>query len=613
MTAPTALTVVSGDQALAGFREGLTGPHALSLLEQAQGRLLVLLPVGVGKTEWLVKTIVHAVTVAPDHDLVVVLVPRRDVLEELLARLPDDLPRVVLRPRPRKRCGSLDGEWVQHEQSGCSLLGREQLCGACPRRKGCRWPGQYGSRLRGARLILATQAHLALNPQFIGHLKLYTRANNPLVLLDESDFLVRSKERSIAPKELEHFIEAQEAVLSQTSKPAPGMKRWLDLSGLLAQAPTSDLREGHWSFPAVDGAWATEVQRRGRELFGDAFRFLGFDLHGFARSDRGSRERLAWGQLRFAVLPYLGESFIVFSGSIARELARYRLDPDHARPTLLSPFGNHRFEHPDTRWYNINTLDGAAKFFRGNADRILDFFAQKIARNIQQGKRTLLVSRKLFVRRCRDYLRRRLDELGVGPVKIVTRDWDQHDLQAPCTMPLITYGLVGLNCFQHCEAAYCLNSFYVSAATVADGVQDLDAPTERYPITIRFIGEPRRREASVSLPDARETILPRIAQGVLEQKEADVVVQAVGRARPFTRPREVITFQAGDLPGTRFTLQFRSLGQARSYFQIPTAKEAGLASRVEEARRLRAQGYLQKQIAQAMGVSVSTVKRYLRG
>src|SRR5262249_59886592 len=122
-------------------------------------------------------------------------------------------------------------------------------------------------------------------------------------------------------------------------------------------------------------------------------------------------------------------------GSIARALARYRLDPDHARPTLVSPFENHRFEHPGTRWYNLNSLLGAARFFPGNAVQILDFFAHKIAGNIRQGKRTLLVARKRFVRRCRGYLGRRLAELGVGAVRIVTGNWDRHDLQDPRTLP----------------------------------------------------------------------------------------------------------------------------------------------------------------------------------
>ena len=52
-------------------------------------------------------------------------------------------------------------------------------------------------------------------------------------------------------------------------------------------------------------------------------------------------------------------------------------------------------------------------------------------------------------------------------------------------------------------------------------------------------------EFTMSVNSWRLTCLPQVARWVLEQKEADVVVRAVGRVRPFTQPREVITFHAG--------------------------------------------------------------------
>jgi hypothetical protein len=279
----------------------------------------------------------------------------------------------------------------------------------------------------------------------------------------------------------------------------------------------------------------------------------------------------------------------------------------------VSPFEHVRFEHPGTRWFNINTLDGAAKFFPRNAGRILDFIAAKVAMNIAEGRRTLLVTRKVFARRCQDYLRRRLAELGAGPVKVVRSGWGRHDLGDPRMLPLITYGISGVNLFEHHESAYCLNSFYVSPATVARAAHDIEPTTDRYPVRIDFVGQPRRRVVRVDLPDSRETILPRIAQRVLDQKESDVIVQAVGRVRPFTRPREVITFHAGNLPGVTYTLQFRSLDQARHFFGILTPGGVEVASRAERARRLKALGRSKAQIAAELGVSRSTVQRYLRG
>src|SRR5262249_28990114 len=152
----------------------------------------------------------------------------------------------------------------------------------------------------------------------------------------------------------------------------------------------------------------------------------------------------------------------IFSGSIAPTLARYRLDPDHRDPALVSPFERYRFVHPATRWFNLNDLAGAAKFFASNAGRILDFFAVKIARNLAEGKRTLLVSKKKFVGLCQGLLREKLEWLGAGRVKIVTGNWGQPALDDPHVIPLITYGVAGINLFEDFDAAYCLNSYNVA-------------------------------------------------------------------------------------------------------------------------------------------------------
>lgn len=605
--------VIAGEQALAQFRQGLTGPYALDLLNQAGGRLLIQLPVGAGKSEWMVKIIVHALSEPqPVYDLLIVLVPRWDILRELLKRLPAELPRKVLHPRPRKRCGSLDAEWQQLEQHGCGFLGRAQLCQGCPKRKGCTWPGQYGKRLRGTKLILATQQHLVINPRFVQQLTDAADAQRPLILLDESDLLLQSGECALRQEDLARFITAQESVLNATGKPRQASRDWLELSRLVNEAPSLDLREGRWRFPYVDARWALEVQKAGRDAFGREFRFLGYDLHRFSHSDPASRERPHSGDIRFATLPSLGKEFMIFSGSIARELARYRLDPNHRKPTLLSPFDAYRFEHPHTRWFNIRSLIGTANYFPGNAESILDFFARKIARNIAEGKRTLLIARKKFVPLCQSVLRERLDELGVGPVRIVTGSWDDQKLNDPRVLPLINYGVSGINRFEQFDAAYCLCSYYVSAETVSQAAQDIDAVSDRFQVVLDCRGNPPLRRARLLLPDQRETILSSVVQWTLEQKEADVVVQAAGRVRPFTQPREVITFQIGELPGVRHTHHFTSLEQARAYFEIPARKAAQIAQRAHDVRQFQSQGLSLRQIAEKLGVSRETVKRYLK-
>jgi hypothetical protein len=610
-TATPGTVLVAGDEALATFREGLTGGRGLELLSEARGRLLVQLPVGVGKSRFLAELAAAALD-GGGHDLAVILAPLRAILDETVGRLPARLSPLVLRPRPRRRCGDLDGPWQAFERQGCTLLARSELCGACPRRRGCFWPGQLGEGLRGARLVLATQQHLALNPLFLLHVTQKTRARRPLLLVDESDLLVRPAERTLRRADLAAFLAAQESCVAAGTAPSACAEPWLNLTRLVADAATEDLREGRWRFPRVGARWAVEVQRRGRELHGDGFRFPAYDLVHFGTSDRASRERLGNGDLRYAALPHLGDSFVIFSGSIAPEFARFRMDPDHARPSLVSPFAGHRFEHPGTRWYNLRSAEGADCNFPNNAGRILGFFAALLARNIAAGRRTLLVCKKRFVRSCRKHLLEALKGLGEGGVRIVTEGWGRHDLQDPRTVAIINYGVSGINAFEHVEAAYCLTGYYVPADAVERAVHDLEPSPSRFPVSLRLTGTPKRREAVVELPPGVEPITPWLARQALLQKEGDVIAQAVGRVRPFTRPREVFTFYLGDLPGVRYAVEFASLRQARSYFGVPTRGEGKRERRRQEVRRLRALGHTLAEVAAALGASVATIKRDLR-
>jgi hypothetical protein len=307
----------------------------------------------------------------------------------------------------------------------------------------------------------------------------------------------------------------------------------------------------------------------------------------------------------------LGKEFMVFSGSCAKELVRYRLDPNHRWPPLSSPFENIEFSHPGTRWFNISSMAGAACYFNRNSSSILDFFAAKIARNINQGKRTLLIAKKRFRPYCAEHLTKRLREQGIN-VRIITGRWNRVNLDDPRTLPLINYGVSGVNRFQNFDAAYCLTGFYANEAVVARTIHDIDSSADRFPISIRSSHQPACRRAHVELPDNRVTILPVIAQGVLDQLEADAVVQAVGRVRPFTQPREIITFHAGQLPGVQYTLDFDNLRAAREYFGISTARTGRRNSRAEHAKQLEKAGVSVFEIACRLKRHTKTIRRYLR-
>src|SRR5207244_6960962 len=123
---------------------------------------------------------------------------------------PDDVPIVNLRPRAGQRCGDLDAIWKHFETSDLGALGRVILCGRCPRRPGCFWPRQYGKRLRGSRVVFATQAHFERSPNFVAQVGQWTGAKKILTILDESKFLMTCFQRRISRFHLERFIDVLE-------------------------------------------------------------------------------------------------------------------------------------------------------------------------------------------------------------------------------------------------------------------------------------------------------------------------------------------------------------------------------------------------------------------
>ncbi|HMD61623.1 MAG TPA: hypothetical protein VKG78_09335, partial [Opitutaceae bacterium] len=340
------MTTILGEEALAAFRAYWNGPRLLDLITE-HGGALILWPIGVGKS-CAIDRIIEAAVGSGRYDLVIALAPTRRVLEERawIRTPPSGLKIVNLRPRPRPRCGDLDRPWRHFEQAGMAALGRIELCGRCPRRSGCYWPGQYGAGLQGAQVIFATQAHLGRVPDFAAQLAGWTGAGRVLTLLDEIGFAATSFRRRVTRRDLALFADVLDAMPSGREI-APD-RDWGYLTHLLLRTSTADLRSPDWRFPFFSLKWALEVQARGWEAHGARFRFLGNDLQQFGRSPLDSRERHANGDLGYATPPAVRGDFALFSGTAVPEFVRFRLGRD-----LACPFVGYRFGHPGSRWFNI--------------------------------------------------------------------------------------------------------------------------------------------------------------------------------------------------------------------------------------------------------------------
>ena len=132
----------------------------------------------------------------------------------------------------------------------------------------------------------------------------------------------------------------------------------------------------------------------------------------------------------------------------------------------------------------------------------------------------------------------------------------------------------------------------------------------KVPIEIKTGGRPRRRHAGALRPDDRVYDVHGLAQYALDSLEIDPVLQAVGRVRPFTGPREIITFLCGAHRSVDYSREFSSLAQARHHFGIATRRERRASDTRQNVISARSQGCTQRLTADRLGVGLRTVKRY---
>ncbi len=595
---------IANPSQLRAFRQSWgEAPTLLALLKQYAGNMIVKWAIGVGKSH-TIDRIIEFVATHFLYDLVILLAPTKKIIREraYVKNPPDDIKVVVLKPRPVKQCGKLlNQQWKQYESKGLGLLGRNEICKSCPKYQSCFWPDQYGKKLEGTRVIFATQAHLERSPVFLQQLKKWTKATTVLTIIDEDNFLMKSFSRVIHRLDIERFIQ----VIANLSIEASNLKNWEKNCTHLLSSTTSDLRTLQLKMPSMSPKVAAKIQKTGSLMFGVKFKYIGYDLSIFPFSTIRSRERLDSGDISFAVHPFIKTDLMVFSGTGYDEFIRYRL----RLPDIASPFENYTFTHPETKWFNIASRLGARVYFKNNSTQILDFFAQLIIKRINQGKRVLLIAKKIFIPLCIKELNDRLPHFGLDRHRVETVD-KKTKLSDVTLIPIINYGVIGINKFEDFDCAFCLTGYYINTEIIDTILQDIYATDFKIPVKISAEGLPLRRTAHVEHYKDRFYNINYLAPMALNQLEMDVVLQAVGRIRPYTKPREVITFQCNAHPQIEYTKEFICIDEARNYFNISTRREFEGSRRLKEIQNLKESGLTQKQIAERMGISERTVQRY---
>jgi hypothetical protein len=598
------MKVISTPKDLAGFRSQWDGEAMLDLLRQHGGKLLVNLEVGVGKSSNIDQTTEEAIK-SGSHDLVIALFPTRQIIHERkwVITPPSDIRIVNLRPRPASECGRyLNRRWRVFEKNALGALGRIELCGQCKNGSDCPWPRQFGQSLEGTQVIFGTQAHLERTPFFLNQLVQWTNAEKVLVILDESNLILKPFRRLIEHRKLKEHTEVLAGMNPRYGRNLH--KKWRYLCELLLVAPTVDLRSNDWRMPWLNWDWSVAVQKKGCSIFGDSFRFLGYDLVHFGRSPLESRERVENGDIIFASVPNVNVDIVIYSGTTSQRFTEFRLGHE-----FTSPFDNYTFIHHETTWFNVASRLGMRTYFKKNSAQILDFFVRLIVRRLNEGKRVLLIAKKYFEVFCAKEIECRLKELRIT-AQVVTGNWTADELANPNVIPLIHYGIIGTNLFEEFDCAFCLTGFYVNEEAINSILQDVVGSDMNIPLKISTEGRPCRRKAGVLNRKDQIYDLHTLAQLALDHQEMDTVLQAVGRVRPYTKPREVITFQCAAHPSLEYTKEFTSIGEARSYFDIPSRKAERKSKIISKVQQARDSGLKQREASEKLGVSLRTIQRY---
>jgi hypothetical protein len=564
-------------------------------------------PPGVGKTFAAHGLVGHAL--ARDHDLVVYIAPTRALIGELLestaiAPIRDDM--VVLERRPTAQCGALNTEWCEMEKAGCAALAKSTLCESCPIRIGCNWPDQFDHINKSTRLVVCTESYLGLNPGLVRRVLDAAEAARPLVIFDEASFLTTSQRRSVALEDIERFSHAVADALESLSSGGEPL-----LGVLKALQHLLEGREDLATWPRIsrfDFLGATiAIQSAGRKRFGSTFKYVGPQLVQLTSAANAAR----WysdGAYHFVPVPDTkGCDVVIFSPDMPPQIVEERLQ----RPVIpgLSPTV---FRHSGTKVINIADPVGALRSL-STADhfaRVADLFTALVIRDRLLERRPVLVIKKTLLGR----LKRHVEELTVvlgrpltcrtlGDIGVADDDGDPD-------VTLLSYGVLGVNTLKDHDALYCVGGFYARQSTLDETYNQLLPPEDRIDLMIRT--EAGRRRVVAGSLDSRSRYHARRAQAVLEMTERRVVLQALGRVRPFTSPATLIVFQQDDLADVLGDVEaYPRLSHARAALRIPTRAEMLRAALGDQLRPDQADGQSYRAIAAKHELPVSTVYKAL--
>jgi hypothetical protein len=595
---------VVDERQLVGFRARELAPARLYQQIPANDEvLLVALPPGIGKSRAAQGLVGHALE--HDHDLVIYVAPTRGIIDEIdiVRRLPAESV-AILNPRPRRLCGIADAAWKDLERSGCAALAKATLCAGCVERDinggDCSWPDQLDKIGTATNLVVLTEQYLLLNPLLLRDIRARAGSRRSLVILDEALFTTTAVMRRFTRSDLQGFRSALTEA-RQKGAPDPGVEAWLEgIDFLLDREVELAALRRFWSNRLNRSVLA--AQMAGHQAFGSAFRYLATEL-GLLNSTVTTGQWRDGDTFEIVVrVDTTGCDVVIMAPYLDAEIVEERL----SRP-VIKLLSNLVFRHSESRIINIADPIGTATTLAQPAhfNRVVDFFLALILRNIAQERRTVLVTRKKFLNRVKARVEQVSSGIGQPLTCVLASSGKPFDRCEPSEIALINYGIVGVNSLEAFDALYCIGGYYARADHLNAVYQQTLPPDSRMPIGVRM--ENRRRQVYAADGEFNTRFHAKRASATHRMLERRVVLQAVGRVRPFTTRAEVILFQCDDLsPELGSIEEFGSLAEARRQLQVPTLAQLKRTARGETVRTRQDSGESLRTIATDLGIAPST-------
>ncbi len=589
------------------FREKyLTPGYLMSQLEKNQ-KALINIPAGAGKTS-LARKLVTDPNFTSKY-AIIYLADTRAILDEFhdvknyTSYHQGDV--VVLTRRPRLNCGLLDERWSSLEATGNSEYARATLCEICPHYPTCEWRLQFKPEtLENRRIIYGVTDYLFLVPRFIQTVMNGNSSKKVLLVIDEPGIVTRDLTKSILPNDLKTWNEvlkeiANNAQYNWTEKQTMVLEKWIDF-GKKLKSPKHSISERLTILPRniVLSIQETALLRNSN------FKYLGNDLQTLSSTHPLHRwwdhDTGMWKYLAHPRFPSV--DVLIMGAGLDEELVNLRLNRVDIRSVLpVCPPS-----HPSSKILNLQSSATSKYNFSRHGEHLLEVLATPIATMITEGKRILLISKKCFIPSIKISLATILEE-KLGQTVAIT----EHTEQAPggaLQIPIINYGIVGVNTYEAYDCAVCLNAYYLSSNILKEKIYETLPETRGLDFSI--VNKGNRRTVYPEPDIFRYKYYKMVANKVLHLFETLVVEQAIARVRHINYPRTVLVANRSRFQ-VPISAEFKNIYEFRKHYSIPTQRKSIFIERIKRARMMAISGLEVKEIATQIGVSVSSVYKYL--